>query len=55
VEGSRGIRERVTKADDLEVLGWVLSWRVCRCTDEAETVIVAMIADEDAPLGALQA
>src|SRR5437762_13346362 len=55
MEGDGGIREGVTKADDLEMLGWVLRRCECRCNDEAETAIVAMIADEDTPLGALLA
>src|SRR5436309_14606587 len=55
MKGHRGIREGVTKADELEMLGWVLRRCECRCNDEPETVIVAMIADEDTPLGALLA
>ena len=55
VKGNRSIREGVTKADDLEMLGRVLMRRECRCNDEAETVIVTMIADEDAALGAVLA
>jgi len=35
------------------VLGRVSRRRECRCDDETETAIVAMIADEDAPLGIL--
>ena len=37
------------------MLGRVSRRRKCRCNDEAETVIVTMIADEDAALGALLA
>jgi len=55
MKGDRGIREGVAKADDLEMLGWVLRRCECRCNDEAETVIVTTIADEDTPLGALLA
>ena len=47
MEGDGGIREGVTKADDLEMLGWVLRRCECRCNDEAETAIVAMITDEE--------
>src|SRR5438067_1192453 len=54
MEGDGGIREGVTEADDLEMLGWVRRCE-CRCNDEAKTAIVAMIADEDTPLGALLA
>ena len=52
MKGDRGIGEGVIKADDLEMFGWVLRRGKCRCHDEAETVVVAMIADEDTPLGA---
>ena len=53
MKGNRGIREGVAKAENLEMLGRVLRWCECRCNDEAETVIVTMIAGEDAALGAL--
>ena len=55
MKGKRGIWGGVTKANDLEMLGWVLRCCECRCNDEAEAVIVAMIPDEDTPLGALLA
>ena len=55
MKGNRGIWEGVTKSNDLEMLGWVLRWCECRGNDEAKTVIVAMIAEEDTPLGALLA
>ena len=55
MKGNRGIREGVTKAENLEMLGRVLRWRERRCNDEAETVIVTMIADEDTALSALLA
>lgn len=55
MKGNRDIREGVTKADELEMLAWISSRRKCRCNDEAEPAIVAMIADKDTPLGALLA
>ena len=55
MKGNRGIREGVTKAENLEMLGWILRWCECRYNDKAETVIVTMIADEDTALDALLA
>ena len=55
MKGDRGIREGVTKAGDLEMLSGVLSWCICRCDDEAETMVVPVIAEEDTPFGALRA
>ena len=37
------------------MLSGVLSWCICRCDDEAETMVVPMIAEEDTPFGALRA
>ena len=53
MEGDGCIRERACEADDLEVLGRVFRRRECRCDDETEAAIVAMISDQDAPLGTL--
>ena len=55
MKGNRGIREGVTKAENLEMLGRVLRRCEFPCNDEAETLIVTMIADEDAALGAVRA
>src|SRR6266446_170160 len=53
MEDNRGLREGLTKADDLEVLGRVLRRREFRGDHEAEPMVVPMIAEEDASLGAL--
>ena len=53
MKDNRAVRERVTKTDDLEMLGRVLRRCECWCHDKAKPVIVAMIPDEDAPLGVL--
>ena len=52
MKGDWELRERVPKADDLKMLGWVVRRRKLGSNDEAEATIVAMVAKEDAALGA---
>ena len=55
MKGDGELGEHVTEADDLEVLGWVVRRRKLGSNDEAKAMVVAMIAKEDAALGALLA
>jgi hypothetical protein len=53
MKGHGAIRKRLTKTDNLKMLGRVLRRCECGRDDKAKPVIVAMIPDEDAPLGVL--
>ena len=53
MKGDWRIRKRITKAQDLKMLGWVVRRCEVWSNDEAEPVIVVMITKEDTPLGAV--
>src|SRR4029453_14994241 len=53
MKGHRGIRERLSKAGNLEMLRWILRRCEFRRDNEAEAVVVPMVAEEHTPLGTL--
>ena len=55
MKNNPGPREGFPKAGDLEMLGWILKRRELRHNDEAEALVVPMVAEKHTPLGALLA